>query len=218
MEKIDKSNILESIDLGGVKAVLMDLDNTFYEYDPCHKHALESSYVLINKFVPWSLEEFKFKYKEAQKIVKTRIPFQAASHSRLLYFQNLLEAEFGMTMPDMILKLEDAYWRSFMEKIVLKQEFISFTERCHLNGVKICVVSDLTARIQLEKIRHLSLGKQIDLLVTSEEAGIEKPEAAIFKIALEKLGVRPEETIMIGDHHERDKKGAEKIGIKAVLV
>jgi len=40
----------------------------------------------------------------------------------------------------------------------------------------------------------------------------------IFKYALEKLNVKPEETVFVGDDVERDYKGATNVGMYALLV
>ncbi|PPR62212.1 MAG: Acid sugar phosphatase [Alphaproteobacteria bacterium MarineAlpha4_Bin2] len=47
---------------------------------------------------------------------------------------------------------------------------------------------------------------------------IGKPQAGIFQLAMEGLGLRPEETIMVGDTAETDIAGAEAAGIRSVLV
>jgi 4-nitrophenyl phosphatase len=47
---------------------------------------------------------------------------------------------------------------------------------------------------------------------------IGKPEKAMFETALERLGTRPEQTLMIGDRQETDIVGAKLAGLKAALV
>ena len=47
---------------------------------------------------------------------------------------------------------------------------------------------------------------------------IGKPQPGIFGIAMAHLGLRVEETIMVGDTAETDIAGAEATGIRAVLV
>lgn len=51
----------------------------------------------------------------------------------------------------------------------------------------------------MKKIRKLGIDRMIDSMVSSEEAGIEKPHAAIFKLALRKAGLRPTEVLVMGD-------------------
>lgn len=57
----------------------------------------------------------------------------------------------------------------------------------------------------------------MDFIVTSEEAGREKPKPSIFRLALKKAGCSPKETVMVGDSVEKDVRGAEKAGIAGIL-
>ena len=55
-----------------------------------------------------------------------------------------------------------------------------------------------------------------DLFVTSEHAGSFKPEEAIFRYALERAGVEPNEAVHVGDSLEADVAGALGAGMRAV--
>jgi len=45
-----------------------------------------------------------------------------------------------------------------------------------------------------------------------------KPSATFFQLALESMGLEPHEVVMIGDDIESDIAGAQKLGMKAILV
>jgi len=62
------------------------------------------------------------------------------------------------------------------------------------------------------------MGLALDLIVTSAEVGVEKPDPAIFHAALNKAGVKPEEAIYVGDDYNNDVQGAERAGLKALLL
>ena len=47
---------------------------------------------------------------------------------------------------------------------------------------------------------------------------IGKPEPLMFEIALQKMGVAPEQTAMIGDRLETDILGAQRTGLKTIMV
>jgi 4-nitrophenyl phosphatase len=47
---------------------------------------------------------------------------------------------------------------------------------------------------------------------------IGKPQSPMFKLALERLRTKPEETMVVGDRLETDIKGAQNIGCKSALV
>ncbi|HEX4743691.1 MAG TPA: HAD-IA family hydrolase [Candidatus Limnocylindria bacterium] len=70
-------------------------------------------------------------------------------------------------------------------------------------GIRIGVVSnvprDLAPIFEAKGLRHL-----IDAFTHSYEVGAEKPDPRIFLAACEKLGVRPDEALMVGDHAVAD--------------
>ena len=80
---------------------------------------------------------------------------------------------------------------------------------------KVCIITDLTAEIQYRKIKKLKLTNLIDFIVTSEEAGIEKPSSNIFELALKKINLKSSEICMIGDSYEKDIVGGINLGIKS---
>lgn len=69
----------------------------------------------------------------------------------------------------------------------------------------------------LEDLAYFGLDNLIDVLVSSEEVGFRKPHPLIFETALERLAVRPDETVMVGDSYEADILGARAAGIDAIL-
>lgn len=208
----------DEIDLTGIKGMLVDFDNTLYEYEPCHKKGLRSAYEKVNEWHPISFEDFIVAYKKAQKVVKERVGLVAASHSRILYFQTLLEEFFGKTMIEESLVLESVYWDSFYETIQYQEEALTFLKNAQNNTIKICLVTDLTTTVQFRKMVASRLISYVDYVVTSEEAGKEKPDKAVFSLALDKLCMKADEVIMIGDDGIKDIQGAIQQGIRAYQV
>lgn len=209
----------DHLDLSGVRALLLDLDSTLYCEKTCHEYALRRCYVVYARRVAAvPFETFAQMYTDAQQVVKRDKPTQAASHSRFLYFQALFERACGHTDVALTLFFERLYWYHYLSRMELYPGVRAFLARARARGVRVGIVTNLTARIQFAKIRHLHLDHLVDFVVSSEEVGVEKPHPSIFTRALEKLGVRPHETLMIGDNHEHDIRGAERLGIRAVRV
>ena len=73
----------------------------------------------------------------------------------------------------------------------------------------------MTARIQFKKLEVLGLLLYVDFLVSSEEAGAEKPEASFFARCVEKSGCRAEECLFVGDSMRKDVQGAMDAGLQA---
>lgn len=80
----------------------------------------------------------------------------------------------------------------------------------------IVVVSNNLLVEQRDKVEQCGLAQHIDELVVSEEAGVAKPDPAIFRIALDRVGAGPEEAVMIGDSWAADVAGALAAGIVPV--
>jgi putative hydrolase of the HAD superfamily len=66
--------------------------------------------------------------------------------------------------------------------------------------------------------RSLGIEGYIDFVVTSGEAGEDKPAPGIFLAALKKAPVAPAEAVHVGDQYGVDVVGARGVGIKALLV
>ncbi len=208
----------KEIDLTGIKAVLMDLDDTIYQYEPVHQKSYEACVNLASTKYQIPAEEFKRLWKLSRDRVHHDLHNQGASHSRLLYLQKIYESYFGCTNAEFALELEACYWNTFLASMQFRNGVIEFVSQFKSLGLKAAIVTDLTAQIQLQKWQTLNLSKYFDFLVSSEEAGVEKPNPTIFKLALEKLKVEADDVIMIGDSKSKDYQGALDMGIRAYLV
>jgi HAD superfamily hydrolase (TIGR01662 family) len=68
-----------------------------------------------------------------------------------------------------------------------------------------------------EALRRVGLLSYFDAVVTSVDVGCEKPGREIFLYALDALGVKPSEAVMIGDRVDTDIQGANRMGITTIL-
>ncbi len=64
--------------------------------------------------------------------------------------------------------------------------------------------------------REAGLAESLDVILDSTEVGIGKPDAGIFRMALEKLDLSPEQAIFVGDSYERDMIPARALGMKTI--
>jgi putative hydrolase of the HAD superfamily len=210
-------NTILDIDLSEVKGVLIDFDNTLYEYDPCHEAGLFAVHKFFSKKVAISYPEFLSLYTVAQKEVKEFTKNQASSHSRLLYFQKMIEEKQATTNVEEIVTAEDIYWTSFIKEMKLKEIMKEFLALCRSKDIKICLITDLTASVQFRKMMATGVDKMVDFVVSSEESGVEKPHSLIFSLALKKMKLSKGDVVMIGDDIVKDIDGANTFGIKAYL-
>lgn len=85
-------------------------------------------------------------------------------------------------------------------------------------GKVVGIISNFDPRLH-DLLTDMELPK-FDFVVTSYEAGVEKPNAKIFHKAIEasKLNCDPSEALHIGNEMEKDFKGAINAGWKAILI
>jgi len=84
-------------------------------------------------------------------------------------------------------------------------------------GVRLAVVSNWDSRLEV-LLRRLGLAERFEFILTSARAGYRKPDAGIFRVALERLGVYAGEAAHVGDSYEDDVVGARNAGIRPVLI
>lgn len=201
-----------------LKAVLFDLDNTLYNYDVLHEISLKASFETFKEEFDLSFEDYKNLYEISRSEVHIELSGTASSHNRVLYFKRLIEKVLPSFDPFLIMKLNDAYWETFLDHMTLKKDAKEVLDFLKKENIKIAIISDLTTEIQLRKIEKLGISEYIDLLVTSEETGVDKPHAIMFLKALHGLKINSSEALMVGDSVKNDIVGANSLGIKSVLV
>lgn len=200
------------------EAVFFDLDNTLYPYPPCNRAGKEAAWREAQaRGYDLDREEFEQLYREGRRETKRELTATAAAHERFLYFKRALETHTGTHQSGDALCLGEAYWAAYVDEMTLFDGVEATLRALDGAGIDIAVVSDLTTRIQLKKIEHLDLESYIDVLLTSEEAGREKPGSAMFTLPLARLDRRPSETLMVGDSVIADIEGGNAVGLTTVL-
>ena len=194
------------------KALLLDIDDTIYDYKTAHKHGMDMVFQFCEVNLNCHRTITTNAFNLARKKVHIELGLTAASHNRLLYFQKMLEILDISSLKHGI-ELYNTYWDNFLDKMVVFEGIYSVLGKYKS---KICLVTDLTAHIQYRKIKKLKLEQYCDFVVTSEEAGKEKPHPYIFIKALQKMHLQPSDVCMIGDNYKKDIIGASNLEIKSI--
>jgi len=180
--------------------VLLDLDNTLYDYAECNEAGMAAARELAQQLLNLAPGDFDQCFGNARTELKDRLGPSASSHSRLLYFQRTIERAGFTSQPAVALQLEHAFWRTFMDRITLFPGALDFLHDLRIAGVPVAIVTDLTAQIQLRKMVLLGLDRVVDWIVTSEESGADKPDPRGFELAVAKLGGVEGKIWSIGDN------------------
>jgi putative hydrolase of the HAD superfamily len=79
------------------------------------------------------------------------------------------------------------------------------------HGLKLAVVANWDCALP-GHLEHAGLDGLFDTVVTSARAGVAKPDPAIFRLALDELGVAPDRALHVGDE-PIDEEGARAAGL-----
>jgi putative hydrolase of the HAD superfamily len=91
-------------------------------------------------------------------------------------------------------------------------------ERLRQQGVRLALVSNGGAEVQRRKINKFKLDALVDAVLIEGELGFGKPDARIFRQALERLGATPAKAWMVGDNLEHDIAPAQALGMTGIWV
>ena len=68
------------------------------------------------------------------------------------------------------------------------------------------------------RLEGMGIRRYFDLIVTSAEEGVAKPDPGIFRTALNRAGCTPDQAVMIGDRIDNDIVPAKQMGMKSVWI
>lgn len=195
-----------------IKAVLFDLDDTLWPVVPAIERAERLMFAWLQQYAPavtlrFTIEQLRERRKE---LMATDPVYQL--DLRKLRHAGLVEA-FRHTGADLTLvdRAMEVFSRARNEVALFADVIPSLTAL--QDKVALGTVTNGVADLQAVGIAHL-----FRTSVAAYEIGCAKPEPAIFLTACESLGVAPEETVYVGDDPLLDVEGAQKAGLRGVLL
>jgi 2-haloalkanoic acid dehalogenase type II len=126
--------------------------------------------------------------------------------------------DFGLSVPDWVVEKLIGVWNK--NKLLAKPypDAVQALEMLKSKGIKIAIVSN-TPKLSVDGIlEKFGFDKLFDAVCFSYETGVLKTDTEMFDLALNQLGVKKADAIMVGDSLETDIAGAEKAGVMAVLI
>ena len=100
---------------------------------------------------------------------------------------------------------------------VLYPETVKVLEELKGSGLELGIISNFDTRL-FNVLRGLGIAERFDTVTISSLAHAAKPAPQIFRVALEKHAVDPEEAVHVGDSVSDDVEGARRARLQAVLI
>jgi HAD superfamily hydrolase (TIGR01549 family) len=200
-----------------VRAVLFDLDDTLFDHRRCARAALlgvRETHLCFERCDPGDIEAAHARILEELhlEVLAGERDLDAARVERFkrLYAWAGLDADAGLASRA-ARTYRERYLQARTEVRGAAALLASVRERA-----RVIVVTNNLLDEQREKLRECGLAAHVDALVVSEEAGVSKPDARIFEIALRRAQVSAAEAVMVGDSWMNDVEGARAAGIRAI--
>ena len=146
-------------------------------------------------------------------------PKASDQHRGFLYFNRVLERA-GVTpseKTDAALDELREYHNSVNLWETIPEGVPEALERMREMGLRLAIVSNANGRLRVLMAR-MGLARHFEVMLDSNEEGVEKPDRRLFDIAVERMGARREETVHVGDLFHVDVEGARNAGLHAILL
>ena len=83
---------------------------------------------------------------------------------------------------------------------------------------RVYLVSNAQSCFTIDELKTTGLYDLFDGILISSDVGVKKPFPDIFRLAFEKFGITPEESIYIGNDMRDDILGASRVGMKTMYI
>jgi len=134
------------------------------------------------------------------------------------FFYKLLNSDHRQLPPRLVRQFGRRFRELTTRHIEARKYVIPLLRALRESGCKVGLVSNTEGTVTGHDLDHLGLRQYFDAVVLSSEAGVKKPDRAIFLIALHSLGIGPQETVFVGDDYKCDFQGASSAGLRAILL
>ena len=193
--------------------LLLDLDNTLYNYELCYKNALEHVIDYIHQKYNFNKHNLYIQFKKIKKIFQNTTINNASSHNKCIQFKKLCEY-FHLPL-EVSIHLYDLFIEEFDKNLVLYENVEDFLQFCISKNIKLYIVTNNLFYEQVCRLKKLNILKYFDKIYSSEEFGLEKPDTKLFCSILQENNINKNEVAMIGDSYKMDIESVNLIDIYA---
>jgi 2-haloalkanoic acid dehalogenase type II len=208
--------------MGAIRAVLFDFGGTLYDYSTLAPAEAESLKELAEAAgIPAEVPALRQAHREALRSVFRRYLARPYYRHRDLFGDAVREMArtFGVELSEELLERHfRRQWELHARDFRLRPRVPETLEELRRRGLHLGLVSN----IDEDQLAHLGalaeLDRRFDSILSSEAAGSCKPDPGIFELALERAGCAPQEALFVGDSLEQDIAGANRVGLRSVLL
>lgn len=199
--------------------IFFDLDRTLWDFEKSAREAFAEMFE-IHKLGDLGIEnwqEFHARYEVHNHELWDLYREGKIAKEILMWkrFSDTLE-EYGIDNHELAQEVGKTYVNISPRKVNLYPFALEILEYLHPR-YEMHIITNGFQEVQNVKLAASGMDQYFKTLITSEKAGVKKPDPAIFEYALDKAGAIPDNSLMIGDDYEVDILGANNVGMDQVF-
>ncbi len=192
-----------------INAVIFDLDNTLVDFMKMKRRSIEEA-------IPAMIDAgLNIKPEDASEMIDIIYKEQGIEYQQVfdMFLTKVLKkVDYKILSAGIV-----AYRRAREAALIPYPHVYSTLNRLLKMGIRMGILSDAPVKEAWLRLASLNFHHIMDAVVTFDDTGERKPNAAPFLKVLERLEVKPENALMVGDWAERDIIGASKVGMKTAF-
>jgi putative hydrolase of the HAD superfamily len=204
------------------RAVLFDFGGTLYDYRDLEAGSREC----LRAFVDWHGHQvddaaLASAYRQSMRKVFFEYLPRPFYHHRDLFRDALLELARELRLEprrDLVERHQAMQWQVQKRDFRLRPGVRATLDELNRRGLHVGMVSN----IDQDHLEHLldcaGIRHQFQSLLSSEVAQSCKPDQGFFRLALERAGCAAESALFVGDSLQQDIAGANRAGMRSVLI
>jgi len=205
-----------------IKAVFFDLYHTLVRYEPPREElqarALREFGIEVSPDVfrrPLIIAD-EYIYQE---IARSSLSQRSKEEQMVVWvqYEKILLKEAGIEASEKLIVDMLGKMRQFDMKLVLFDDVVPALTDLKNRGLILGLISNVDRDVT-SLLNELGLPSLLQVTVTSQSAGFNKPHPEIFQAALRQAEVQAQESIYVGDQYQIDVVGANKVGMKGLLL
>jgi HAD superfamily hydrolase (TIGR02253 family) len=194
-----------------IKGILFDMDNTLLDFMYYKREtAKATAKAMVEKGLPANEKEI---YKKIFEIYDEKgIEYQKTCYDVVKPYNLEIHRAEKIQHAGII-----AYIRKKYEIIKPYPGVKKTLKKIKEKKIKMGIVSDAPRNKIWDRLILSGLEDEFEVVVSQSDTLKYKPHPSSFQLALQKIKLKPNEILFVGDNPGRDIKGAKKIGMKTCL-
>jgi len=192
------------------RLILFDADGTLFDYEKAEDTALDAA--MTEEGVPYQREEHRDVYRAINQELWELFE-QGGIQAAELRVERFKRFSDATGIPLDPVSVSRRYLKHLSEGAFLYDGVETLLKK--LRGrYKIGIVTNGLKEVQRHRFAKTNLPHYMSCIIVSDEVGVQKPDPAIFRIALKEAGESdPELTLVVGDSLTSDIQGGKNAGM-----